>query len=155
MRTSSGTRGRRLAGGPGRQDGVRDVCDVTVVHLEGVRRARAALLSSEETHRLVDLLALLANPTRLRILLALQPRTSGIQHELCVCDLAIVAGASRSMTSHQLRLLRTAGLVAQRRAGKLAYYRLAEGPVNTLLHAASQQAQKKMPPPRRSIALSR
>lgn len=133
---------------------VRDVCDVTVVHLEGVQRARAALLSSDQTQRLVDLGALLANPTRLRILLPLQPRSGGSLHELCVCDLAVVTGASRSMTSHQLRLLRTAGLVVQRRAGKLVFYRLANGPVTALLSAASQQMQKKVPSAKRRLGLS-
>ena len=57
--------------------------------------------------------------------------------ELCVCDLAAVTGASKSMTSHQLRLLRTAGLVLQRRAGKLVFYRLANESLSALLRSAS------------------
>lgn len=80
-----------------------------------------------------SLLALLANATRLRILLALHARGRTPAHELCVCDLAVVCGASKSMTSHQLRLLRTAGLIAARRAGKLVYYRLADGPTAELV----------------------
>ena len=155
MKTSSGVaRVRRHKAITPEPAGVRDVCDVTVVHLEGVHRARAALLPLEETQRLVELVSLLANPTRLRILLALQPRNRGRGHELCVCDLAIVTGASRSLTSHQLRLLRTAGLVVHRRAGKLAFYRLAEGPLTALLSAASQQVQNTKSSAKRRLGLS-
>lgn len=83
-----------------------------------------------------ELLSLLSNPTRLRILLALRSVTGAEDRELCVCDLAIVAEASKSLTSHQLRLLRAAGLVLPRRRGKLVYYRLADGPATALVSDA-------------------
>jgi len=114
---------------------VDDRCYVNVVHLDAVQAARRALPAPELLTGLVDLLALLANATRLKILLALRPRGDS-RPELCVCDLAVVCGASQSMISHQLRLLRTAGLVAQRRHGKLAYYRLEGGATTALLHSA-------------------
>lgn len=50
--------------------------------------------------------------------------------------MAVVADASPSMMSHQLRLLREAGLVEYRRAGKLALYRLTDGPMGHLLRDA-------------------
>lgn len=102
---------------------VDDRCLVNVVHLRAVQAARRVLPAPELTAHVADRLALLANATRLRILLALRPRGTH-RPELCVCDLAVVCGASQSMISHQLRLLRTAGLITQRRDGKLAYYRL-------------------------------
>ena len=113
-----------------------DTCDVDVVHLDDVKAARAALPVDFELARMAELLALLSSATRLKMLLALQPRKRGARPELCVCDLATVTGASKSLTSHQLRLLRTAGLVAVRRSGKLAYYRLADGPAADLLSNA-------------------
>ena len=113
-----------------------DTCEVNVVHLEGVRSARATLPTSQTLARVTDLLGLLANPTRLKVLLALRPSRDACERELCVCDLAVVAGASKSMTSHQLRLLRTAGLVLPRRDGKLTFYRLADGPILALLDEA-------------------
>ena len=112
-----------------------DLCDVDVVHLDPVKTARAALPANPHLLRLTERLALLANTTRLKILLALHAGMTGPQ-ELCVCDLAIVAGASKSMTSHQLRLLRMAGLVVQRRAGKLALYRLVDDGIADVLRAA-------------------
>lgn len=63
-----------------------------------------------------DVYSLLADPGRLSILLAL---AGG---ELCVCDLSQVLGAGVSAVSHQLRLLRSAGLVTYRNEGKLVFY---------------------------------
>lgn len=111
---------------------VHDTCEVDVVHLDAVTTARAALPAVDDLEQVAGLIALLSNPTRLRMLLALQPGRAP-RAELCVCDLAVVAGASKSMTSHQLRLLRAAGLVRHRRSGRLTYYRLAEGPLLALL----------------------
>ncbi len=113
-----------------------DICGVNVVHLDAVKAAREALPDQPGLARVAELLSLLSNPTRLKILLALQPKAATPGGELCVCDLAMVIGASKSLTSHQLRLLRTAGLVALRRSGKLAYYRLLDGTPAHLLSAA-------------------
>lgn len=110
-----------------------ETCDVDVVHLDAVQDARAALPDDIRLARVAELLGLLASPTRLKMLLALQPKARGRRRELCVCDLATVTGASKSLTSHQLRLLRACGLVSVRRSGKLAYYRLADGPAVALL----------------------
>jgi ArsR family transcriptional regulator len=71
--------------------------------------------------RLPQLLKVLADPTRLRIVGLLA------QRELCVCDLEQLLGVSQSMTSHHLGVLRRAGLLLQRREDRDArwvYYRL-------------------------------
>lgn len=95
---------------------------------------------------MADLLALLASPTRLKILLALQPPHGDPPKELCVCDLAAVSGASKSLTSHQLRLLRTAALVTVRREGKLSYYRMADGPARDLLRDTLEASRREVQP---------
>ena len=110
-----------------------DTCQVDVVHLDAVREAQSSLPAEAAIAKVADVLGILSSTTRLKMLLALQPAASGPRRELCVCDLAMVTGVSKSLTSHQLRLLRSAGLVAVRRAGKLAYYRLAEGGAVQLL----------------------
>ena len=119
-----------------------DTCEVDVVHLEAVREAQSSLPSGSAITKVADVLAILSSATRLKMLLALQPSASGPRRELCVCDLALVIGASKSLTSHQLRLLRSAGLVLVRRAGKLAYYRLAEGPAVDLIGDALRLARR-------------
>lgn len=79
---------------------------------------------------LADVFGLLADPGRLRVLVAL------LDGETCVCDLAAVARASESAVSHQLRLLRAHQVVRTRRAGRMAYYRLADEHVRQLLAVA-------------------
>ena len=65
----------------------------------------------------------LADPTRLSLAAALADA-----EELCVCDLAWIAGRSQNLVSHHLRALRSHGLVASRRDGKMVMYSLtAEG----------------------------
>lgn len=90
--------------------------------------ATAAALPEDELVLAVALFRLLGDPTRGRLLYALQ--AAG---ELCVGDLAGVVGAQESTVSHALRLLRAAGVVKARRAGRLMFYRLADEHVTDLL----------------------
>ena len=87
-----------------------------------------------EMHLLIamsEFFGLLADPTRLKIVIAL--RTS----ELCVHDIAMTIGLSVSAVSHQLRLLKTAKIVKYRREGKMMYYSLDDAHVEQLLGVAS------------------
>lgn len=61
----------------------------------------------------------LGDPTRLTVALAL--REGG---ELCVCDLAWIAGRAENLIGHHLRVLRAAGLADSRREGKIVFYAL-------------------------------
>lgn len=89
---------------------------------ERVARARARLPGREEAMRLTSVLTLIADPTRARVLYALD-----LVEELCVGDLALALDVSEDTVSYALRLLRTAGLVSNRKEGRVVYYRLAEG----------------------------
>lgn len=71
---------------------------------------------------MTSLLSLLADPVRARIIYALDE-----VEELCVGDLALALGATEDAVGYALRLLRTAGMVTTRKAGRVVYYRLAEG----------------------------
>lgn len=101
-------------------------CDVPIVHLDAVAAARRALPSIAAVNGLAQTFAALADPTRLRIVAALAAR------ELCVCDLAATIGLTESAVSHQLRQLRSLGLVRARREGRMAYYALDDAHVATL-----------------------
>lgn len=68
------------------------------------------------------MLSLIADPTRARLLYALD-----VVEEMCVGDLAIALSVSEDAVSYGLRVLRTAGLVTRRKQGRVVYYRLAEG----------------------------
>ena len=81
----------------------------------------------EELELLAELFHQASDPTRLRLLFTL------LRNELCVCELAEATGISVSGVSHQLRSLRSAGLVARRKTGRHVYYRLADDHVHDLL----------------------
>lgn len=115
----------------------RAVCGVYEIHPERVAEARASLPTEGVLQQASLLLKALSDPTRMRLLLAL--KATG---ELCVCDLALLAGVSVSAVSHQLRLLRQARLVAFRREGKQVYYRLADAHVARLLELALEHAEE-------------
>ena len=75
-------------------------------------------------------------PQRLRLLAMLA------QGERCVSELAEAAAASMSTVSQRLRVLRGEGLVSRRRAGKHAYYRLADDHVAELIASALAHADE-------------
>lgn len=86
-----------------------------------VAEAQRRQLSAEDASRLAALLGLLADPIRARILYALDT-----VDELCVGDLVLALDSTQDAVGYGLRMLRTAGLVTNRRAGRVIYYRLAE-----------------------------
>ncbi|HET6865092.1 MAG TPA: metalloregulator ArsR/SmtB family transcription factor [Solirubrobacteraceae bacterium] len=96
-----------------------DTCELLCLDLpraEALRRARWPL---SELMPAADGAKALADPTRLAVALALHDGG-----ELCVCDLAWVCERSDKLVSHHARLLRSAGLVASRREGKMVLYAL-------------------------------
>jgi ArsR family transcriptional regulator, lead/cadmium/zinc/bismuth-responsive transcriptional repressor len=107
-----------------------DGCTVRVVDRARVADVRASMPADEQVAELADVFGLLADPGRLRVLVALR------EGEMCVCDLAAAAGASESAASHHLRLLRAHRVAAVRRSGRMAYYRLADSHVRMLLDIA-------------------
>lgn len=100
-----------------------DRCDLLCLDLsraEALRRDRPAVdaleRGAERAHALAD-------PTRLSLAVALRDADG----ELCVCDLAWVVERSEKLVSHHVRVLRAAGLVRSRRAGKMVMYELTSG----------------------------
>lgn len=89
---------------------------------ERVARARSRLPNRDDAARLTSVLSLLADPTRARVLYALD-----VAEELCVGDLALALDATEDAVGYALRLLRTAGFVASRKQGRVVFYRLADG----------------------------
>src|SRR3954471_15268772 len=113
---------------PGPQGQVQgDDCEVALIHPRAVFAPRAALGVMPPVPDVAGLFALLADPTRLRLLAAL---ATG---ELCVCDLAAATGINRTTVSHQLRTLREGRLVRSRREGRVIFYALDDDHVRDLM----------------------
>ena len=108
-----------------------DRCEVTLVHTELVDGLRDRLPRPEASEAVADLFKLLADASRCRLLMALVEAG-----ELCVCDLAAVAGMSQSNVSHHLRVLRSHAVVRARRDGKMVYYSPDDEHVRLLLGVA-------------------
>ena len=68
----------------------------------------------------VQLLAALADPTRLEILRQLAGST-----EVCACDFTACCPVSQPTVSHHLKVLRDAGAVVSERRGSWVFYRIA------------------------------
>lgn len=118
------------------EDGPDDGC----LHPEVVRTVLPRLLSTEQAAEAGAWFSILADPTRARIVQALS-----LAPELCVCDLALALSMSVSALSHQLRYLRERSIVTRRKAGRVAYYSLADEHVrhvlaDALAHAAEGRA---------------
>ncbi len=97
---------------------------------EAVAAARQAMPCSEAIEKLADFYKIMGDGTRLKILTALE---SG---ELCVSDLAELVAMSRSAVSHQLRALKAAKLVKNRKDGKTVYYSLDDEHIHSIIKVA-------------------
>lgn len=89
-----------------------------------------AVPSAEQVGAAVASFAMLADPTRVRLLWTLR------DGERDVASLAAAAGATANATSQHLAKLRLAGLVSSRRSGRRVYYSLRGGHVRNLLAEA-------------------
>ncbi len=81
-------------------------------------------------------LALLGDPTRIRIALVLHEAG-----ELCVGDTATLLGLNIALVSHHVRALAANGLATNERQGKLVRYRLTAPAIELLTLALSDLAQ--------------
>ena len=80
-------------------------------------------------HMLSEFFGACADATRTKIICALSIS------EMCVGDLARVLGLNQTSCSHQLRLLRAAEIVTQRRDGKIVYYSLKNRKIEDVMFA--------------------
>ena len=102
------------------------ICDCHVIHEDIVSRVRDAMPDGKDFHDLANLYKMFSDPTRVKILWALHC------DEMCVCDLAVLLGMTKSAISHQLKSLRMSNLVKFRKQGKVVYYSLADDHVKDI-----------------------
>lgn len=95
-------------------------CDCEVIHSEVVEKVSKAMPLEDELYDLADFFKVLGDSTRTRIMCALD------ESEMCVCDLAVLLGMTKSAISHQLSSLKQANLVKARREGKNIFYSLSD-----------------------------
>ena len=91
----------------------------------------------DELYDLAELFKVFGDSTRIRILFVL------FESEVCVCDLAETLNMTQSAVSHQLRILKQAKLIKNRREGKSIFYSLADGHVTTIISQGIEHIEEK------------
>jgi ArsR family transcriptional regulator len=114
----------------------RELCEYLSVDEEKVARIKKALGVNDITNKMAEIFKTLCDPTRLRIVQALE------MDELCVCDIAVLMGLSQPSISHHLKTLRQTGMVKYRKVGKMALYSLKDSHVSALLAVARDHARE-------------
>ena len=104
-----------------------EVCDCNEVHKELLEIVNEKLPDEERLYDLAELFKVFGDSTRIRILFVL------FEAEVCVCDLAEALSMTQSAVSHQLKVLKQAKLVKNRREGKSIFYSLADDHVRTII----------------------
>ncbi len=95
-------------------------CEREELHGDAALRAKKNRLSDGDTERLCGVFRMLAEPSRMKIVLAL------MEGQMCVYHLAEVTEGSVSAVSHQLKLLREEKIVKAVRLGKNMEYSIAD-----------------------------
>ena len=96
-------------------------------HNDALKDVRGKLPEDERLFDLADLFKLFGDTTRVKILYALS------ETELCVFEIAELLGMTQSAISHQLKVLKDAKLVDNRREGKTIIYFLADEHVREII----------------------
>ncbi|SFN85989.1 ArsR/SmtB family transcription factor [Proteiniclasticum ruminis] len=111
-------------------------CDCDVIHEDVLNIVLDKMPAEESLYDLAELFKVFGDSTRVRILWALDA------HEMCTCDLAYALNMTQSAISHQLRVLKQAKLVKNRREGKIVYYSLADDHVRTIFDQAMEHVSE-------------
>jgi len=112
-------------------------CDCDVIHDDVVMKVRETMPEMETLNDLAELFKVFGDTTRVRILWALD------SSEMCVCDIAYLLDMTQSAISHQLRVLKRAQLLRNRRDGKIVYYSLADDHVRTIFDQGFSHISEK------------
>lgn len=96
-------------------------------HEEIINRVKKVFPAENSLSGLADLFKIFGDTTRIKIMYSLLDR------EMCVCAIAELIGMTQSAVSHQLRVLKNAKLVSNRREGKTVYYFLSDDHVKTIV----------------------
>ena len=106
------------------------------VHDQVVAQVRETLPPEQTLSDLAELFKIFGDATRIRILLVL------FQSEVCVYDLAKLLNMTQSAISHQLRVIKQAKLIKNRRDGKTIFYSLADEHVKTIIGMAKEHLEE-------------
>ncbi len=105
-------------------------CEREKEHLLSAQRAKEGVLAHNDVEKMCKIFCVLADATRLKIVLAL------MKGDMCVYHLTDVCDGTESGISHQLRILRDNSIVRARRLGKNVEYSIADNHVREMVDLA-------------------
>lgn len=88
------------------------------IQAEKIEESRASLPDESTVMGQVELFKALSDPARIKIVRTLADR------EICVCELMSIMGMPQTVVSHHLKVLKYAGIIADRRCGRWIIYSL-------------------------------
>lgn len=106
------------------------------VHSTEADKLKSQLMDENLLYEMSELFKVFGDSTRTRILSVL------LHNELCVCAIAELLNMTKSAISHQLRILRQAKLVKNRKQGKEVFYSLADGHIESIFELALEHIQE-------------
>ena len=101
-------------------------CESNAIHEDIINQVSDKMPQQESLSDLAELFKVFGDSTRIRILWVLH------EAEMCVCDIAVLLNMTQSAISHQLRVLKQANLVKNRKEGKVVYYSLVDDHVREI-----------------------
>lgn len=117
---------------------IKDVecCESCEIHNDLVKTVQEKLPEEDKLYDLAEIFKVFGDSTRIKILYVL------FEAEMCVCDIAELLHMTQSAISHQLRILKQAKLVKNRREGKSVFYSLADGHVRTIMDQGMEHIEE-------------
>ena len=113
-----------------------NICDGMHEHDDRVEELSGSMPPEEELADMAELFKVFGDSTRIKILYTLS------RCEMCVCDIAGVLGMTQPAVSYQLKVLKQARLVRNRKSGKTVFYSLADKHVETIIGMAIEHLEE-------------
>ena len=114
-----------------------ELCQGHDVHEDKVSLVAERMPPEDEMADMAEFFKVFGDSTRIKILYILW------ECELCVCDMAQLLRLTQPAVSYQLKVLKQAKLVKNRRDGKTIYYSLADEHVKTIIGMAKEHLEEE------------
>lgn len=105
-----------------------ETCELKHIHEDIIHEVNEQIPNEDDLYNLSELFKTFGDSTRIKILNCL------LVSEMCVCDIANILNMTQSAVSHQLRNLKQARLVKNRKEGKTVFYSLDDNHVAAILN---------------------
>ncbi len=113
-----------------------ELCEQRDIHEDKIKLVAGKMPPEDEMADMAELFKVFGDSTRIKILYILS------ESELCVCDIAELLSMTQPAISYQLKVLKQAKLVKNRREGKTVFYSLADKHVETIIGMAKEHLEE-------------